>query len=511
MIPPRTAREVGEVLAKCVGYPERYADVMLPWRLPDTHVSGRALKTWQREFLSELGKELRARRFDGIHAVRPVQMSTASGHGIGKSFLVALLVHYFVDCYPGCSLTVTATTQAQLQNRTWRELGKIHNIILTRAFTDFTNSQGSMRLAHVDPAHGGLAIATTAAIGRADSMQGQHAAHSLNGFIIDEASGVPPEVWETTMGGLTDGLPVYLAFGNPIHNTGFFYDTHHRLRNSWIRRKIDSRAVEGASHELFEEWVDTWGEDSDFVKARVRGEFPDQGALQFIPVSAVDWCMKEVVYDEQIQDALVYGVDVARFGDDQSVVCRRRGRRVYPLRYRFRGLATTELASKIAALAAHEHPDAIYVDGDGVGGGVVDILRSLNVPNVIEVHGAGKGDAISHNMRAKSWSAMKAALVGREIDLPDDADLAQDLCSVEYGYNLTTNRIVLESKESMRKRGVASPDLADALALTFSLPMHGRGKGYPESHFGEGWDLRAGVPEPRRRNVVTDAKSIWGD
>jgi len=221
-----------------------------------------------------------------------------------------------------------------------------------------------------------------------------------------------------------------------------------------------------------DEWVEDYGEDSDFVKVRVRGEFPSASSMQFIPSDLVEDARLRRT-ERFSHEPLILGVDVARFGDDLSVIAVRKGRdaSTYPWK-KFRNLDTMQLASRVSEAMSEYKADAVFVDGGGVGGGVVDRLRQLSV-NCIEVNfGQKADDARYFNKRAQMWGRMKDWFNGGAI--PDNRELYDDLIGVEYGYTIT-NQIQLEKKEDMKKRGLASPDFGDALALTFAYPVAPKG------------------------------------
>ena len=233
---------------------------------------------------------------------------------------------------------------------------------------------------------------------------------------------------------------------------------------------IDSRDVEGTNKELFKSWIDDFGEDSDYVKVRVRGMFPSAGSLQFIPNDVVESCMAMEAPAAELTDPIIIGVDVARFGDDQTVIQVKRGRDARNFGcWQYRGMDTMQTASRVAEIDAELRPDAIFVDGGGVGGGVVDRLNQLGV-DCIEVNFGGKATSPEClNMRAQMYLNMRQALKDG-LAIEDSIDLRADLTGVEYGFN-AQNKIKLEPKEDMKKRGLSSPDRADALALCFAYPV----------------------------------------
>ena len=268
-------------------------------------------REWQREFLEELGKQVRERGFDGINPVQPIQFSTASGHGIGKSALTAWVILWIMSTRPNAKGMVTANTADQLRTKTWAELAKWHKRSLVAHMFECFNSKGNLSLVSVENPESWRCDALTCREENSEGFAGLHAVDSTPFYIFDEASAVPDVIYEVASGGLTDGEPMMFLFGNPTRNTGRFRETHGKLKHRWITRKIDSRKVEGTNKELFQQWVDDFGEDSDFVKVRVRGEFPSQSSLQFIPSDYVERA-RQAEAVSSLHEPLILGVDVAR-------------------------------------------------------------------------------------------------------------------------------------------------------------------------------------------------------
>jgi len=432
---------------------------------------------WQADYLIELGNEVRRRKFDGVTPVAPIMMSTASGHGVGKSALVAWLIRWIMDTRPYSKGVVTANTSAQLQTKTWGELAKWHSLGFSRHWYEMTSGAGSLAYYHKDFPGQWRVDGQTCREENSEAFAGLHAANSTPFYIFDEASGVPDRIYEVREGGLTDGEPMVFDFGNPTRNSGrFFQNMQGRFSSQYIRRSIDSRDVEQTNKQLFAEWAEAYGEDSDFFRVRVKGQFPAAGDLQFIPTDVVDDCMQMEVHVEE-SDAMVMGVDVARFGDDHSVIWLRHGRDAATPGYkRYSKVDTMTLASEVSRLAQEYRPDSIMIDGGGVGGGVIDRCRQLGV-DVVEVNFGSRAPRPGFaNMRSYMWSALKDALADG-ISLPDDDDVRQDLIGPEYSFN-ARSEIVLERKDDMRKRGLRSPDLGDALALTYAYPVYPSRPGY---------------------------------
>jgi hypothetical protein len=296
--------------------------------------------------------------------------------------------------------------------------------------------------------------------------------------VFDEASAIPDIIWETTEGALTDANTeiLWFAFGNPTRNTGRFKECFGRLRHRWKTRQIDSRTVAITNKDQIAQWVADYGEDSDFVRVRVRGVFPRAGSMQFIDGERVEAAQTRQV-DVPPGEPLVIGVDVARFGDDQSVIAFRRGRDARSIPWiTLRGLDTMQVAAKVAEAAQVRRAQTIFVDEGGLGAGVVDRLKQLGI-RCIGVNfgsspsGFNLGEGVKvRNKRAEMWAGAREWL--RNGAIPADQELAADLTGVEYGFD-ADNAIQLERKEHMKRRGLASPDKGDALALTFAFPVSG--------------------------------------
>jgi hypothetical protein len=387
-----------------------------------------------------------------------VRIAVASGHGVGKSALVAWLILWAMSTRPHLAGVVTANTQAQLETKTWRELAIWHRRAVNRDW--FTWS--SARFCQVDCPNTWFVAAVPWVKERSEAFAGLHARHVL--VLYDEASSIPDEIWDVSEGAMTTPGALWLAFGNPTRTTGRFRECFGRLRHRWRTFQVDAQRSRLASAEQIRRWIADYGEDSDFVRIRVKGEFPRTSSNQFIDGELVRLAQTRspVGYG-----ALVMGVDVARFGNDQTVFLVRRGDAVEHVE-RHRGLDTMQIAARVAEVIASRRPAAVFIDGVGVGGGVVDRLRQLGfVISDVNAGGRAADDRLYANRRAEMWGRMRDWLQSGGCLPQDDTALADDLIGPEYGFD-AGNRILLERKEDMRRRGLASPDAGDALALTFA-------------------------------------------
>lgn len=429
-----------------------------------------------REWQCDVMEDIREHLSNPETRFTPLRIARASGHGIGKSALIAMLVKWGLDTCDDCRIVITANTENQLITKTSPEIMKWHNLSITRDWF----KPSATKLASTEPGHADSwrADLVTWSENNTEAFAGLHNQGKRIIVVLDEASRIAPKVWEVILGALTDQDTeiLFLAFGNPTQNTGSFRECFGKHRHLWKTAQIDSRTVEGVNKAYLDELVATYGEDSDIVKVRVRGMFPSTSSMQFISSSVVTDARKRNVPVDSAEPLLM-GVDVARFGDDNSTIYYRRGRdaRSIPPE-RFHGLDTMQLASKVAERQRIHKADMVCIDGGGVGGGVVDRCKQMGLP-VAEVQFGGKPlghvrlkDKVA-NRRAEIWAIMREWLPGAMI--PDDDILEGDLVGVEYGFVFKdgTDAILLESKEHMKARGLASPDDGDGLALTLAVPV----------------------------------------
>ncbi len=307
-----------------------------------------------------------------------------------------------------------------------------------------------------------------------ESFAGQHSADSTSFYLLDESSAVPDKIFEVAEGGLSDGEPMIIACGNPTRNTGKFHRiTFGNERERWTRFSVDSRNSRLSNKALIAQWAADYGEDSDFFRVRVRGECPRAGTTQFISSDDVAVCRK---YKAEGFATLpkIMAVDVARFGDDRSVIGVRQGRK-FRILGKYRGVDTVQLTRRVVEAREREEPDALIVDGDGLGAGVVDQLRDRGFSSGLhEFRGSPPADdaAMYFNRRAECWGKMRDWLHA-VAELPDDPEIEIDLTSPQYGFS-AKQQIQLERKEDLKGRGCASPDLGDVLAMTFSVDVRSR-------------------------------------
>lgn len=438
---------------------------VFPWNSAALKTPGP--RTWQAEILEEIRRHLSS----PDTRWQPLQIVVASGHGIGKSALIGMIMEWAQSTCEDCKIIATAGTGKQLQTKTVPEVQKWFRLALNSHWWDINAESIKVK----DPNHQALwrTDFITWNAKASEPFAGLHNQGKRIVIIFDEASAIDDIIWEVTEGALTDEDTeiIWIAFGNPTRNSGEFYRAITGA-NRWRKRQIDSRTVEGTNKALLDAQIKEWGEDSDRARVRIRGEFPRGGSTQFIAGDVVAAARGRKVHGYEAAP-IILGVDVARFGDDRSVIFKRQGR-FSAIVGTFYGIDTQKLGGRVQEAIDKEEPAAVVVDGDGIGGSVYDFLKARGYDRktlLYEFHGGGTpNDPHKYlNRRAEIWGAMKEWLEGGQI--PDLPEMDTDLTGPDYGYHPSKQCLVLESKDEMKARGVDSPDLGDALAMTFAVKV----------------------------------------
>jgi len=463
-----------EELATFSSDPLGFVLFAFPWGEPGELERATGPELWQRELLEDLGRGV-------IDLATAIRLATTSGHGIGKSALVSWLILWGISTYEDTIGVVTANTETQLKTKTWAQLAKWYRLFIGKDLFIMT----ATKLYSADPAHENTWRMDMVPWSErnTEAFAGLHNKGKRILLIFDEASAIPDVIWEVSEGALTDSDTqiIWAVFGNPTRNKGRFRDCFGsgKFAHRWKSRAVDSREVSLTDKKQIAEWIKDYGEDSDFVRVRVRGIFPRVDSESFISFELATEAATRTV--EPSVDPIIIGVDVGRFGDDPTVIYPRKGRDAVSFSPEVLFQADTmHTAARVAAVYLSLHAAMVMVDSGGVGGGVVDRLRQLRIP-VMEVDfgsaadGGDPNDGTKYaNKRAEIWGKMREWLkigsIPPRIHGLEDS-LVDELTGPNYGLN-NNEAIQLESKKEMRKRGVKSPNVADALACTFAFPVY---------------------------------------
>ncbi len=469
--------KLAEIARACKSDPFKFVSLAYPWGEEGGPLAKHpGPDDWQRDVLQYVR--------DNLGSGRPLRLAVAGGVGPGKSALMAWLINWGMSTCVDTRCRVTANTGPQITTATWPEITKWHRMSLFAEWFE----PGHRRLSSLDPARrdSWRCDAITWDEHRPEAFAGFHNAGRRIIYAFDESAAIATPIFKEAEGilsGAEDTEIIWLCLGNPTRNDTMFRTFFAGGKNAhlWRSWHIDTRTARMSDKAQIAEWIESYGIDSDFVRVRVLSQFPRAGSMQFISSELVEEAAsKERDASGTLWDPLILGVDVARFGDDKTVLRVRRGRdarSIAPMK--FRKLDNMQVAAKIAELHTKMQFDAIFIDEGGEGAGVVDRCRYLKLPITGVKFGAspdrdetGKdGKVAYYNKRAEIWGVMREWLPGGMID--DDPELKADLTAVEYGYTMKDGRdaIILEKKEHMKKRGLASPDDGDALALTFAYTV----------------------------------------
>lgn len=455
---------LGEELAKYAKDPHGFVYFAYPWG--EGELEGKEPEPWQVEHL----KSIR----DGLKTVNEViREATASGHGIGKSALVAWLIHWAISTMVDTRGIVTANTQTQLQTKTWPELAKWHQIFIAKDLFSLTAT--AIFSAIPDREKTWRIDAIPWSEHNTEAFAGLHNKGKRVIVIYDEASAISDKIFEVTEGALTDADTeiIWCLFGNPTRNTGRFRDCFHGLRHRWKTRRIDSRTVSFTNKVQIEEWISDYGEDSDFVRVRVRGVEPNQSEGQFIPNALVESARGRKLAEHQYNFApVILTLDPAWTGGDEIVIGKRQGLSFSILHVLKRNENDMVLAGLLAKYEDDHKADAVFIDL-GYGTGIYSAGKQMGRNWILVEFGGASGDMGFLNKRAEMWNAAKQWLADGGA-IPNDDILCQDLTG-PIAYVMATGKgagkIYIESKKDMKARGLNSPNRGDALVMSFAAPV----------------------------------------
>lgn len=451
---------------------------------PDDHV----LEPWQCVALKKYSKAWRNRM------TRPGRISIRSGHGVGKTtFLCIIMIFTLFAGGPDTKIPVVANSLDQLRDGLWPEVNKWLNKLPTelREQVDWQKEKISMKCAPEEC----FAVRRTATKHRPEALQGVHARSVL--AVFEEASGIPEETVEASWGTLSTPGAIAVAVGNGTRASGFFYKTHTdpHVMSAWDKMVVNSENVPRARGHI-DDIIRMYGKDSNRYRVRVLGEFPKQDDDVVIPLEWVISAKGRAVVRSNVWP--VWGLDVARFGDDRSVLIRRQGNTLIHAPNVWQNTNGPQLAGKVI----HEYeitpnelkPREICIDIIGIGTSVYDHLTLdgspvKNIVTAINVSEADAIDAMCARLRDDLWFRGRKWFAAKDCCIPDDiwnvdkgasqesADLIEELIgeltTVTYDFAMNGKQVV-ESKKDMKRDGKRSPDLADSFLLSLAAGVYPR-------------------------------------
>ena len=407
------------------------------------------LEDWQRRFLKAVARGER-------------RISVRAGHGVGKSAACSFAAIWFMFTrYPFKGI-VTAPTQSQLFDALFSEIKRWINELpqfmrdQIEVFSDRIELKAS-------PENSFLSARTSSAE-RPEAMAGIHSENVL--LICDEASAIPEPVFEAASGSMSGFTATTILISNPTRNTGLFFKTHHGLARDWFRLHVSCLDSKLVSPDFIRQIAATYGEASNAYRVRVLGEFSEHEDDVLIAAELVDAAMtRDIVLD--VTAPLVYGLDIARFGDDRTVLLKRQGDVVIEYKV-WSGQDLMSTVGRVIHEAQIDKPVEICVDSIGLGAGVADRLREQGHPvrdvNVSEMSALNPQAA---KLRDDLWLQVRDWLMKRSCKLPKSEELRGDLVGPTYGF-LSNGKLKVESKQDMKRRGLRSPDIGDSLCLSFA-------------------------------------------
>lgn len=451
------------------------------------------LEAWQDDFL-------RPESFFTDPAGNPTdnpRHSIRSGHGTGKGFTIAILALWFVSTHYDAKSVLTANSQDQLRDNNWPEIKKLYHKLPDDLKAQIQIDEERLYLKGCPEMS--FVVRRTASKSNPEALQGIHAKHVL--YLADEASGISEIVFEVAQGSLSTPGAIAVLFSNPTRATGFFFDTHNKLREKWKCRRLNSEDVPRARGHI-EDIIKAYGKESNRYRVRVLGEFPTKDDDTVIPLELIEAAVGRQITRSDCWP--VWGLDVARFGDDRTVLTKREGKRVLEVPITWKNLNSVQVAGKII----HEYnttpndmkPREVCIDVIGYGSGVVDILDQVGSPlrgriTAVNVAESAAVDPANHRLRDELWWKGREWFEKRDCSIPKGCEeLINELAAPTYDFTDSGKRLVAR-KRDMKKDLGWSPDMADSFLLSLAAGVYPR---EPERH------------SPRRPKASDGSIDPWG-
>lgn len=473
--------ELLQLIAEHQYWPERLAMILWPWGEGELQGIDKP-DVWQLQDFRELGEEMRSRKWNGVDSVPKILRAVGSGRGIGKSADVSMLVVILMAAWPDCKISIMANSGAQLDDKTWPEVRKwLRRSIVSHWFE--INSSIMYRAGARDS---WFAVPITWNLENPQASAGQQNLGSANVIIFDEASEIPDKIAEVALSGLTTGLPICLARGNPTMSTGFFADAlaGRFAFGNWTATTIDSRTCRFPNKAELAEAIEAYGLDSDYVRVWILGMPPKTSLDQYFGSDLIESARKARPQGLPL-DALIAGCDLAWGGSDPNVITFTHGLDAWSLEpLEISGEDTRDPEVMVARLATvlsrTWYPAGcpggmkithMFMDAAGSANVIARRLGELGYKNITLVlfSGHSLNMKMDRNIRAQIIRGVKEYMeAGAGIGQSKNLEL--DLKNIQ---KVKTIPLQFEEKDLIRKRLKRSTDRLDSLALTRYMPVAG--------------------------------------
>ena len=419
---------------------------------------------WQKEALNNIVKHNR--------------LSIRSGHAVGKTTLLSWVILYWLTTRAPCKIACTANSASQLEQILWSEIQKWHKMMPKGFQDEFEFRTDKITLKNAPDS---FCVARTSRRENPEALQGFHSPNML--FIIDEASGVPDIIFEVAQGAMSTHNAKTIMVGNPNRASGFFYDSFYKNSEAWKTMTVSCKDADTVDPDYVEEMARQYGEESNVFRVRVLGLPPTTDDNAIMGRTLVESAISRDVEATNVMP--VWGIDIARMGSDRCALCKRKGNVITEPIKHWGGKDLMETVGLIVAeyesTPYNQRPSEILIDSIGLGAGVVDRLVELDLPaRGINVAESSSMSDRYMRLRDELWFKCREWLEQKDCQIPDQEELVNELTAVQYEI-LSSGKFKVESKEQMKKRGYRSPDIADALMLTFAsmaVRASGSGAGY---------------------------------
>lgn len=417
-------------------------------------------EAWQKEVLESL--------------LSDDKIAIKSGHGTGKTALLSWIILWWLCTKIPTKIACTANSAHQLNDVLWSEISKWHRNLPDGFKNLFEFKSDKINLVGVKDS---FAVARTARREQPEALQGFHSPNML--FIADEASGIDNIIFEVAEGSLsTKGAKVILT-GNPTRSSGYFYDCFHTMKHRWKTFTVSCHDSQYVNPSFIADMAKKYGEDSNVFRIRVLGEFPESNDDAIIPLHLISEATARDV--DPSTDDVIWGLDVARHGNDRTALAKRQGNTLLEKIKTWKNKDLMEtvgiVVSEYEALPYSKRPTEILIDSIGLGAGVADRLQEMNLNCQITAVNVAELPSMQDKymrLRDELWFLVREWFESRDVKIIDDEELIAELTTPSFSF-MSNGKIKVESKEQMKKKGHNSPDLADALCLTFAS-RHGFAK-----------------------------------